>query len=119
MKDDNMNNIRHLYLYAKGHYDISDKIDDLKIIVGVISWVYPEFVTKEDIQIWLLKEVYNYLHTEDDFIRFLSDNMLYKRDLIDKCLSVLRFKDISDIDMELGKPDPNILPLNERYYEDN
>ena len=114
-----MSDVRHLYLYAKGHYKRRFKIDDLKIIVGVISWVYPEFITEEDIQIWLLKEVYKYLHTEDDFIRFLSDDtVLYKRDLIDKCLSVLKFKKVSDIDLEiLGEPDPNILPLNERYYD--
>jgi len=118
MEDKNTNDIRHLYLYAKGHYERSNKIDDLKIIVGVISWVYPEFIIEKDISIWLLKEVYKYLCTEDDFIRFLNDDMFNKKDLIDRCLSVLKFQRISDIDIELGKPDPNILPLNDEYYND-
>jgi len=116
--DKNTNDIRHLYLYAKGHYERSNKIDDLKIIVGVISWVYPEFIIEKDIHIWLLKEVYKYLCTEDDFISFLNDDMFNKKDLIDRCLSVLKFQRISDIDIELGKPDPNILPLNDEYYND-
>lgn len=109
-----MNDSRHLYLYAKGHYKETDMIDDLKKIVSKIAILYPEHVLEKDIKYWLLKEVYKYIKTEDDFTNFVNGDTfmpIYKDDIIAKSLSILRFKKITDIDMELGKTDPKILPL--------
>jgi hypothetical protein len=110
-----VNDRRHLYLYAKGHYIQSDIIQDLKTIVAKMCMMYPEHVEKTDIIHWLLKEVYQHIKTEEDFFKFFS--LTYyswgnKIDIIRNSLSFLRFIRVKDIDIELGQPDPSVLPLS-------
>ncbi len=110
-----MNDRRHLYLYAKGHYEKNDIVKDLRVIVAKMCMMYPEHVVEGDIAHWLLEEVYKHIKTKDDFFRFFS--LTYyswgnKIDIIRNSLSFLKFIKVKDIDIELGQPDPHVLPLS-------
>jgi hypothetical protein len=123
------NDIRHLYLYAKGWYRRSDNIiDDLKVIVGKIICVYPEHVDVGNILYWLTKEIYKQTNSYDKFFNLISaffpeNSYLYKdeqmmcNDGIDitirKCLSIMSLTSIDKIDILLGKPDKELLPLTD------
>jgi len=124
MKDDRkQHDIRHLYLYAKGHYVRTNIVEDLKIIVGRITWVYPEHTDKGDILYWLTKEAYKHMKNgHDGFFDFISiffpENQFYVNEgddsidmIIKKCLSILSLTKVCDIDIVLGEADRNILPL--------
>ncbi len=121
---------RHIFLYAKGHYKANDQTEDMKIIIGNRSCIKPEHIPEKDIFLVLLPIVYNYIQNDRQFIDFISDlnpnNSLrnlfpnkhnlydFNKELLSKCLSVLRFQNIKDIPFDLGEADSNILPLKEK-----
>lgn len=124
-----LNDKRHLYLYAKGHYKTTDTINDLKKIIAKITMIHPEHISIKDIKYWLLSEAYKYINTHHSFIDFLDSNCFtmhvytnenknisnnFAREfnlyLIYKSLSILRLSKIKDIDIELGVIDEEILP---------
>jgi len=132
----NMNNNfdRHIFLYAKGHYEITDQINDLRKILGKRSGIEAIYINEDDIVFVLAKIVWRYINREDQFIDFLFDlspnntwkygyvtdsyslisnkSYIYREALISKCLSVLRFQKVVDISFDLGKADFNVLLLN-------
>jgi hypothetical protein len=102
---------RHLYLYAKEWYKKSDDIlQDLKIIVGERSGLYPEHITENDILIVLSELVWKHLknYTWSAFYQFLFD--CRDRGFIPAFLTVLDLTKKSKIGFDLGEPDYNILP---------
>jgi hypothetical protein len=113
-------NIRHLYLYCKGHYVIEDRDKDLKKIISVITGVLPEHIEPYSILYWLTTEVYKQITNYDRFFGFISsflpDNY-YRHNgdnydiMVEKCISVLALTSVDDIDIELGEPDRKVLPL--------
>jgi len=67
-----LNDVRHLYLYAKGYYKKSDNIiNDLKVICGRITGKYPEHVDVYNIIYWLTKEAYKHIINYDQFFNFI------------------------------------------------
>ena len=119
----------HIYLYAKGWYKKTDVIEDLKIILGERSLLYPEHVSVDDIVSVLSKIAYPYIKDEYEFARFLADILPcnswqygekneknIELNIINKLLSVLSLTTVKEKDVviiPLDKPDPNILPLND------
>ena len=128
---------RHIFLYAKGHYQISDQTEDMKKIIGERAGIEPNYIGSNDILQVLINIAWNYINTHGQFIDFINDlNPInawkhgylataskeqsisdFNRTLISKCLSVLRFQKVTDIPFELGKADPTILPLNQEYIK--
>lgn len=69
---------RHLYLYAKGHYERDNIHSDLRKIVARIIWCNPEHVETENILYWLTTMAYSQMEKEsrptvDCFREFLAD----------------------------------------------
>jgi len=120
---------RHFYLYAKGHYQKNDTLEDLKILLGEYCMAYPEHISTDDVLDHLLRLAHKQFKNEYSFLKFMSD-LLPKNHwkfinndekdiplellMIKKCLSVLRYAQVKDDDiniLNLGKADPKILPL--------
>lgn len=69
---------RHLYLYAKGHYHRDNIHSDLRKIVARIIFCDPEHVEMENILYWLTTMAYSQMEKEsrptvDCFREFLAD----------------------------------------------
>ncbi len=116
----------HIYLYAKGHYEKDDLIEDMKKIIGERCGIEAEHVTVGNILHVLLSIAYLYvidLYHFRDFILDLHPVNYWKLDrtnydfehaVIHKCLSILAMTQVKEGDevlIELDDPDPNILPL--------
>ena len=116
----------HIYLYAKGHYQRGNLIEDLKKIFGERSAIDPEYYSVEDILHVLLGIVCPRIESSYYFREFILDLLPinywrldrgeydFEHAVIYKCLSVLRMtqvKEGSKILIELDDPDPDILPL--------
>ena len=118
-----MQDYRHVWLYAKGHYERDDCLEDLKIIIAERCLLYPEHVSTEEVfnvlltitqehmqkhlYVPMLLEVFglrklfpNKPHEMEDGIRLLLSN-----------ISTISVRDKGEILIDLGKPDPKILPL--------
>lgn len=132
----------HIYLYAKGFYEKSDLYQDLKTIIGYRSCIEPEYISQTDIVLVLIDIVQYHLQQGNfkgnflDFINGISPHSSWKfsdsnnskfdkpnesikydfyDQLIKKCLSNLRLTNIDNIPGKLGKPNPEILPLNTKH----
>jgi hypothetical protein len=113
---------RHIFLYAKYHYQQNSVIEDLKKILSERSNIDAEYITFDDILIVLFSIVFNYIKTEYRFLELFQDifrrTEIYKQTsreaVIESFLSVLRFIKVKDIPFKLGEADPNILPLKEK-----
>ena len=130
------NHERHFYLYAKYHYQINDVIEDLKKIQADRCNINVELISVYDVAHILLELVGEHIGYEDSdldkFMTFVLDlspeqhwvyiparsvsEITQKKDtdsfyiaLIHKCLSILRYTEIKDLN--LGIADPRILPL--------
>lgn len=118
---------RHIFLYAKGHYKITDQIEDMKTIIGErCGWDISQ-VSLNDINSILIGIAWEYINGDHEFAKFINNlnpNNIWRHDsekqydfdriLISNSLSVLRFQKVKDIPFKLGKPDPSILPLKEK-----
>lgn len=113
---------RHIYLYSKMWYKVTNLIDDLKILLSYRSKSLPENISVDDILI-VLTEIASY-HTDFPcFMNQLKEKMrtnesMYKfksaeEIVIYTLLSILRFTNASRIPFNLGKPCEIILPLKE------
>jgi hypothetical protein len=58
------NTLSHIYLYAKGHYERKDIIEDLKIIVAQICGTSPEHISKNDICYWLTRQAFRHMNEQ-------------------------------------------------------
>ena len=116
----------HIYLYAKGHYQKGDLVEDLKRILGERSGIESEHITAADITHMLLKIVSPCIKTPYHFKEFVLDlhplnywrlsrgTYSFEQAVIRKCLSILRGMQVKDGDemlIELDDPNPGILPL--------
>jgi hypothetical protein len=112
---------RHIFLYAKGHYEENDTIEDLKVILGNRANIDPRYININDIFIVLNSIVYEFLN-ETRFFEMITDirrNInLYKIDtelaIIIAFLKILRFQKISNIPISLGTADSKILPIKKK-----
>jgi hypothetical protein len=132
------NTLSHLYLYAKGHYEKNDVVEDLKIIVGQICGIDPKHLSTNDVARFVIKYAFQHMNEQfadplTAFRDFLVDippehcsrvgyylkGKPYDFDIavIHKCLSVLCMVDVRKGDkivLELDVPDPAILPLKKK-----
>ena len=126
----------HVYLYAKGWYERTDLIEDMKVIFGKRNLIDPEYITEEDLVRILLAITWPHIKDSGNpaasFKEFVMDldeksywRISYDKDwtfnkaVIKKCLSVLSMVKVYDIELSrdilpLDDPDPSILPLAER-----
>jgi hypothetical protein len=114
---------RHIYLYAKHWYKVTDRYNDLKIIVAKRCGLDAEHVSKEDIIQVILPIVEKYVKLSEFVINLLPsntrfrDNLTIEDNLLNECLITLSLTEIKDSSgnylpgMNIGDPDPNILPL--------
>jgi len=118
---------RHIYLYAKGHYQKSDMVEDMKVLLCERSG--SKHITTEDIIIVLSSLVYPYIENQYRFRHFLadldpesywkwqcdiSDQYTFQKALISKCLAVLSMVKVMEgkkVIMDLGNPDSGVLPI--------
>lgn len=127
-----LNNHRHFYLYAKGHYKTTETLTDLKVIQGHWAGIDPEHLTKRDVAHMLLEIARPHIIKNElsfrDFVKYLDpaylwsfpafvkevgENYDYQGAIIHCCLSFLQGARVDEIDGELGEPDPQILPISE------
>lgn len=131
-----MSNERHYYLYAKGWYQQSDLLTDLKKVQSVYCGADPGHITIEDILSTLTGLVYSKLkkseHAFNDFISLILPSNTWRTGvvlvenvvgsipdedialcIIGACLNIMMKENVNDIPFDLGEPDPNVLPLRE------
>jgi len=117
---------RHIFLYAKGHYAHSDVITDLKILIGRRNALEPKYVSVNDIMTVLLEITLPHVNKSQmknfimdlapgrKFLFYNGDKYSFNESVIHQCLCVLALTKVCDhgnILMDLGDPDPSILPL--------
>lgn len=127
-----LNNHRHFYLYAKGHYKKTNTLMDLKAIQGEWGLMDPECLMKRDV-VHLLLDIARphiiksdmsfrdfvkhvdpaYLWSFPMFVKEVGENYDYQMALIHTCLSFLALARVDEIEGELGEPDERILPFSE------
>lgn len=116
---------RHFYLYAKGWYKKTNIIEDLKILVSNYSGIDNNYISEEDI-INILSNMIDYHINYSNPSKLISKILEIKRYsslnkeelsinelLILSMLSILTFLNVSEIPIDLGSPDSNILSLRE------
>jgi len=102
---------RHIYLYAKNWYEITDSLNDLKVLVGKRCAIDPNLVTQNDVENILLEIVYDIFEREGfhqhGFIDFVFK--CRKNSIIDTALGIIAISEMKKHNIDLGKPDSNIL----------
>ena len=133
------NSDSHIFLYAKGHYEKDDLIQDMKRIVGEMVNIESKYMCVGDIVQVLLNVVHPYIRSSHDFINFVldlqasrywklttgsdwelvasNDPYTFEKATIRKCLSILMMIKVHDYAtgetfVELDDQDPSILPLS-------
>ena len=117
------NSYRHIYLYAKKHYKISNNWEDLRKIIGQRSGIGFEHITNEDVLRMLCEIAYKHINTSQQFLEFVSGilptSIFYLSSkneynindaILNKLLSIISLTKVTFIDGNLGKPDFDILP---------
>jgi hypothetical protein len=117
----------HLFLYAKYQYQRGNIWNDLKKIVGKKLLIYSYLVSDIDVVNVLLEVAINQIilmgEPKDPFLDFIvhlhpenrweiggNSEESFNMGVIRKCLSILKHTELKYIS-DLGKPDPDILPL--------
>lgn len=116
---------RHIFLYAKGHYQRNDIVKDMKKILGKRSGINGQHIHIGNVHYVLTALVWHYINHEFRFVDFifnLNPNSRKNRTetipnnfdiiLIKECLFVLMKQERKHIPFELGEPDPTLLPIN-------
>ena len=127
-----MNESRHFYLYAKGWYETTDVLADLRKVydhamghdLGSANDVLRKLlhITAPFIDERTFVEFANNIHPlnawqvgspidTDDGVFGPSVEDYWTR-CARACMSLIRFQEIKNIDCELGLPDPEVLPLS-------
>ena len=136
-----MNQDRHFYLYAKYHYQSTDKIKDLSVIYNKVYGFNKRDKVPITYLISILTKLASVHMNEYTFNSFTEDilpentwkhgymttksNLLYKpteklppydvkKAIISKLLSILRLATVKEIPFELGVADESILPLKKK-----
>lgn len=126
-----LNQYRHFYLYAKGKYQTRANIlDDLRIIQADYCGLFPDSVSDRDIIGMLSRISYPHIHEgnfEDLIFRITGNAFHIMYDFDDRTptekaalafLSILMFvpvyNDEKEMLLNLGAPDPDILPLKKK-----
>lgn len=129
MVTESTNAFTHFYLYAKGHYQRSDTISDLRKVMGHSYSLHNEGVTIGNLLDALLPLAFEEMQRDGDWdynlVSFFHDlhpdntfqvlsqgdasGMPYAYRLIEVCLSRLRLARVAGLN--LGEPDGDILPL--------
>ena len=120
---------RHIYLYAKGHYYKDDSIEDLKVIIGARCNLEPQHVSTEEVFRVLLTITHQHMR-EDLYVRMLLEafgirklfpNMPHEisdgiKILLANISHVQIYSDAEqkDVIVNLGKADSKILPLRKK-----
>jgi len=116
----------HIYLYAKGWYEKTDVVEDLKVIFGERNAIEPDYITEEDLVLMLLNITWPHIKDSGnpalmfkEFVMELNEKNYWKlsydndwtfnKAVIEKCLSVL-----SMVIIPLDAPDQSILPLDDK-----
>ena len=129
--------MRHIYLYAKGHYKESSNIfEDLQKIISYETGIDFEYASSKinvfevvvDLTVDQVKRFANPSYWFKSFIYNIHPSHWWKIGMKDceyvdrvpeiiirNCLSILRMTEISLINGELGEPNPEILPLEEKH----
>lgn len=126
---------RHFFLYAKGHYKTGDLLEDCKKILGEWCGVDPQYIRAEDVVGHLIQGVYPFIFNSNpdvgimrfrEFIKNASPDWnifrlspnpapyVYWKAMLETSLSVLalvQVKEQGTLLLDLGEPDPKILPL--------
>jgi hypothetical protein len=127
----------HLILYAKGHYKRTDLLADLKLIVAERCALDPEHVSNNDV--WQVvssaliehaskRQMEEYLgrlfqkgiwdYNRESVISFAHDDDCPIRRALGMVTGILAHLPVLDKDgnviLELGQPDPKVLPLKEK-----
>jgi hypothetical protein len=134
------NTYSHIYLYAKGHYQRKNVIEDLKILLGHICGYSPELLSKNDVCHYLTKIAFQHLNDQfgdpltafRDFVFDLNPEKCWKvgywwkkgntvlepydfeTAVIHKCLSIIGMTNVKEggkVFLELDEPNPDLLPL--------
>lgn len=124
---------RHVFLYSKGHYEKKDTIQDLSRILSQRNCLCEAHISASFIMEALVRIVYPLIkNSEYYFVDFmtsisphsfenvyrsgvLKEGYSYEHAVIAKCLSFLRqtrVKDNGVVLLDLGCPDPEILPIS-------
>lgn len=131
----NENSMRHFLLYAKGHYEKSDLMTDMKQIAAHRAQMKPEHIRESDILFLLLGEVERLAAKKEHFLqqfvtRIREDFVVWPALLrtpriptldeviVTACLGELataKVKDGTTVYLNLGEPDPAVLPLTKTY----
>jgi hypothetical protein len=97
----------NFYLYAKGWYEKSNTLEDLKRITSVYSGVSQDYITERDVRQVLLnivrQEICKSEYAFSKFVEVMETDGFYA-----SCLAVLRNSMIK----ECGRPDSNVLPYD-------
>ena len=121
----------HLYLFSKGHYQQTNLLSDLQIIVAQRAGIDPRHIRTSDILGLLVEEVADVWlrtprapHRIGDFLSSLRVAILQQLphgsmeeiDLlfIRQCLNVLaatKIREGSHLLLDIGHPDPTVLPF--------
>ena len=120
---------RHVYLYAKYHYRRTDFLEDLRLIFARRNAIEPRYVCDGRIVAMLLHITYPHIRTEyqwDKIIGYILGLNLWQtttdpvslHDLFNRTLGalLLELSEVKVLDdggnriLELGEPDPTLLP---------
>ncbi len=117
---------RHIILYAKGHYKKrKSQISDLKVLLSDCSGIPLRYVTSNDVLFVLVGLTYPAIkdsgNSDAAFMRFCTNILEERSDdvrtrIIRSCLRILHLMKVKKdglLVINLGKPDPEILPLKE------
>lgn len=102
---------RHLFLYAKGWYEKTDQITDLKKIVAHITAIPFESVKEYDIAYWLQSCVKQIVTSNPNKLDDLLNKWYSNRGFINSMLDIMSIARKSEIGFDLGEPNSDILPL--------
>lgn len=122
---------RHVYLYAKYHYRRTDFLEDLRLIFARRNAIEPRYVYDGPIVGMVLEIVYPHIRGEHQWGEIIgrileiqpwettvdpvSLHDLFNRTLgaLLGVLSMVKVLDEGRKILELGEPDPGLLPLND------
>jgi hypothetical protein len=118
---------RHIWLYAKGHYEYSDIVlEDLQKIISERNMIEPEYVQYEYILKILLDIIMEhsshhlvtgYVLEAFGVVRLFKNKEWTKQDTLISLLGKISILPLTKKDgsrVELGKADKDIIPLNKK-----
>lgn len=124
MDDFNWDSNRHFYLYAKGHYQRKCIATELIKIQSKRCGVQESSITLRDVNITLIDLAHKHMKNKYIFRCFIDSINTYTNQsgmglaISKACLSVFANAKKSEVGFDLGEPNPNVLPLENRPRRD-